>query len=247
MGRTLLLAASTIFFDDGMSQLLYIICLMGPYAFLVNHLKPWRHSLTNNFDVVMSVAVMIAATAMFRFAANPADLEAQTKVDNLVTAYTQATNFLPQCVAVLFGMRLVYLHFHPALNEARDAKLADDLERVALTLSDFGTGVSLKKDIRVLSELDKNVLQQALDILLSESTIRLFNLRRALGIEESVRLDQVEDRRQSRKSSRLTKGQSQSMDGSPSVCTSPSVSPTAMKGMVSDDPKKEAGAKLGDM
>jgi len=189
IARSLLLSVTTIVFDDGKIQLLFVIVLLMVYGFATNHLKPWRHIASNTFDVTMVVMLIAAASAMFRFSADPLDEIASKKVDVVVTIYTQATNFIPQVVAIVFCFRLVYLHFHPEVQEAGDARLAEDLETVARSLASCSEGgMQVKNGVAILSEVDKHVLMQAMDVLLAESQIRLFNLRKSLGQKELSRV-----------------------------------------------------------
>merc|ERR1712194_80985 len=91
-----------------------------------------------------------------------------------------------QAVALVFCVRLVYLHFHP---EAQEARLAEDLDTVARSLASCSEGgMQVKNGVAILSEVDKHVLMQAMDVLLAESQIRLFNLRKSLGQKELSRV-----------------------------------------------------------
>merc|ERR1712045_593302 len=177
-----------ILLEDGEAQLMYVIAVMISYGFATYCLKPWRHFLNNTFDMTMSVMLIAAASAMLRFAANPAEEASRQNVDRTVAWYTQCTNFLPLAVAMVSGANMVWLHFHPEIQDKKDEKLANDLERVAIafTTSIHG-GHRVKSGIRILSEMDKHCLSQAMNILLAESQMRIFNLRKSLDLQAAPR------------------------------------------------------------
>jgi len=187
LGRGLALSLAAIAFTRGGQQLLYVVAVLAAYGFWANYFKPWRHAVTNVFDVVMSVALLAAASAMMRFAASPADRDSQESLGNLVVAFTQVTNFVPQAVALVLGTKLVWQFFQPARQAAELRRLSVDLARVGKSMNEADGAECILECLALLPEIDRETLAGSLNILLSESQLRITNLRKSV-VRRSLRL-----------------------------------------------------------
>ena len=128
--KSLLLAAATIFFKDGIQQTYFLMVVFGLYAMLVLHNRPYRHEHMDILDASSNMCLVLLSSVASEFADKP-----EWDTEAMWSRMMLSTSFLSFVYALFVWIWLLRQTLYPSNREA----LANELKTL------FATFVSISE------------------------------------------------------------------------------------------------------